>query len=150
MGVAKKPEQRMLSSYLFILLATVYQCSGFCFHQGGGVGEYSKECMSDMEACYARCNCWTDFPDMGGQITHEVDAWCFQSTCYCSYDQSGCPYGTLKTNPYCCSHAGITCDDVSCDHEGVCWGQWSLHLISMEYGEDFTSSKWSFPLYSNH
>ena len=25
-----------------------------------------------MEACYARCNCWTDFPDMGGQITHEV------------------------------------------------------------------------------
>ena len=21
-----------------------------------------------MEACYARCNCWTDFPDMGGQV----------------------------------------------------------------------------------
>ena len=40
-----------------------------------------------MEACYARCNCWTDFPDMGGQITHEVDAWCFQEACWCSYDQ---------------------------------------------------------------
>ena len=25
--------------------------------------------IADMEACYARCNCWTDFPDMGGQVT---------------------------------------------------------------------------------
>ena len=24
--------------------------------------------FADMEACYARCNCWTDFPDMGGQV----------------------------------------------------------------------------------
>ncbi len=30
-----------------------------------------------MEACYARCNCWSDFPDLGGEITHEVDALCF-------------------------------------------------------------------------
>ena len=75
---------------------------------------------SDMEACYARCNCWTDFPDMGGQvtlrstldkkrfqpreqnlrstqiiwqkwivvqITHEIDAWCFQDACWCSHNQ---------------------------------------------------------------
>ena len=109
-----------------------------------------------MEACYARCNCWTDFPDMGGQvarfgpsgqvvsvrwsgdlsgdwgvigqvvrwlgdhsggeevrraggrlvilprkpdnlhycasqhslqITHEIDAWCFQDSCWCSHNQ---------------------------------------------------------------
>ena len=36
----------------------------------------------EMEACYARCNCWTDFPDMGGEITHEIDAWCFQDACW--------------------------------------------------------------------
>ena len=40
-----------------------------------------------MEACYARCNCWSDFPDMGGQITHEMDAWCFQDACWCSHNQ---------------------------------------------------------------
>ena len=40
-----------------------------------------------MEACYARCNCWSDFPDMGGHITHEMDAWCFQDACWCSYNQ---------------------------------------------------------------
>ena len=60
----------------------------FCFHAGGGIGEYHGTCsdsigiergrgakthgsmpIADMEACYARCNCWTDFPDMGGQVT---------------------------------------------------------------------------------
>ena len=72
-----------------LLLAVAGSGHGFCFHAYGGVGEYSAECDDsiEMEACYARCNCWTDFPDMGGQITHEVDAWCFQEACWCSYDQ---------------------------------------------------------------
>ena len=92
-----------------------------------------------MEACYARCNCWTDFPDMGGQITHEVnlyctcrelfdnvkvDALCLMDTCFCSYDQDGCPYGTLKTNAWCCTKTGITCDDTFCDTEGNCACAW--------------------------
>merc|ERR1719320_492474 len=94
----------------------------FCFHAPGGVGEYHGTCSDsiDMEACYARCNCWSDFPDMGGHITHEMDAWCFQDACWCSYNQDGCPYGTLKTAPYCCTKQGITCDDVHCDTEGNC------------------------------
>lgn len=58
-----------------------------------------------MDACYARCNCWTDFPDMGGQvfvsilkpvhllclyeqITHEVDALCMMDACWCSFNQA--------------------------------------------------------------
>ena len=54
-----------------LLLAAAGSGHGFCFHAYGGVGEYSAECDSsiEMEACYARCNCWTDFPDMGGQVT---------------------------------------------------------------------------------
>jgi len=95
---------------------------GFCAHGWGGIGEYHKECpdSADFEACYARCNCWTDFPDMGGQITHEVDALCMMDACWCSYNQDLCPYGTLKTNPYCCTKVGITCDDVVCDTDGNC------------------------------
>jgi len=105
-----------------LLLAVAGSGHGFCFHAYGGVGEYSAECDDsiEMEACYARCNCWTDFPDMGGQITHEVDAWCFQEACWCSYDQAGCPFGTLKTDPYCCTKDGITCDDIVCDTDGNC------------------------------
>merc|ERR1711899_251399 len=73
-----------------------------------------------MKACYARCNCWTDFPDMGGQITHEMDAWCFQDACWCSYNQDACPYGTLKTNPFCCSLHGFQCNEFDCDTDGNC------------------------------
>ena len=94
----------------------------FCAHGIGGVGEYHSNCPDsvDMEACYARCNCWTDFPDMGGQVTHEVDALCMMDACWCSYNQDLCPYGTLKTNPYCCTKVGITCDDIVCDTDGEC------------------------------
>ena len=94
----------------------------FCAHGIGGVGEFHSDCPDsvDMEACYARCNCWTDFPDMGGQITHEVDALCMMNACWCSYNQDLCPFGTLKTNPYCCTKVGITCDDVVCDTDGEC------------------------------
>merc|ERR1711934_987061 len=97
-------------------------CLACCLHSGGGVGEYHGTCSDsiDMEACYARCNCWTDFPDMGGQITHEIDAWCFQDACWCSHNQESCPFGTLKTDPYCCTKVGITCDDVTCDTDGNC------------------------------
>merc|ERR1712038_228323 len=72
------------------------------------------------KACYARCNCWTDFPDMGGQITHEMDAWCLQDACWCSYNQDSCPYGTLKTNPFCCSLSGFQCNEFDCDTDGNC------------------------------
>ena len=34
--------------------------------------------------------------------------------------KDGCPYGTLKTNPYCCNTVGITCDDIECDTDGNC------------------------------
>ena len=126
---------KLLCIFLFYF---VFEVENFCFHASGGVGEYHWPCPDsiEMEACYARCNCWTDFPDMGGQITHEVDAWCFQDSCWCSYDQvigvivlnilpkntfkDGCPYGTLKTNPYCCNTVGITCDDIVCDTDGNC------------------------------
>ena len=39
--------------------------------QKGGQGAKTHGSMpiADMEACYARCNRWTDFPDMGGQVT---------------------------------------------------------------------------------
>ena len=77
---------KLLCIFLFYF---VFEVENFCFHASGGVGEYHWPCPDsiEMEACYARCNCWTDFPDMGGQITHEVDAWCFQDSCWCSYDQ---------------------------------------------------------------
>merc|ERR1712154_457864 len=116
----------LITMYLYSALAVavlwVSQASSFCFHAVGGVGEYHGTCSDsiDMEACYARCNCWTDFPDMGGQITHEIDAWCFQDSCWCSHNQDGCPFGTLKTDPYCCTKVGITCDDVVCDTDGEC------------------------------
>merc|ERR1739847_98998 len=102
--------------------ALVAYVNGFCFHNGGGIGEYHWECSQsiEMEACYARCNCWTDFPDMGGQITHEVDAWCFQDACWCSYNQDTCPFGTLKTDPWCCTKNGFTCDEWTCDTDGNC------------------------------
>merc|ERR1712079_624580 len=106
-------------SFCFFVCTTY----GFCFHQYGGVGEYSRKCSSgsvDLEACYARCNCWTDFPDMGGEITHEVDAQCFLDTCWGSYDQDGCPFGTLETNPWCCTKNGFTCDEWTCDPEANC------------------------------
>ena len=73
-----------------------------------------------MDACYARCNCWTDFPDMGGEITHEVDAMCLMDACWCSYNQNTCPYGTLKTNPFCCAKSGWKCNKFTCDTDGNC------------------------------
>ena len=77
--------------------------------------------QTDFEACYARCNCWSDFPDMGGVITHEVDAQCFLDACWCSYNQNTCPYGTLKTNPWCCTKTeGWRCRDWDCDTDGNC------------------------------
>merc|ERR1712117_489445 len=107
---------------VFISVLSFKLSDAFCAHGYGGIGEYHKECptSADFEACCARCNCWTDFPDMGGQITHEVDAMCIMDACWCSYNQDLCPYGTLKTNPYCCTKVGITCDDVVCDTDGNC------------------------------
>merc|ERR1712172_376683 len=114
----------MQQSYASILLvfALAEAAHGFCAHGIGGIGEYSGDCTDsiDMEACYARCNCWTDFPDMGGQITHEIDAACFLDACWCSHNQHGCPYGTLKTNPFCCSKSGFKCNEFTCDTDGNC------------------------------
>ena len=42
--------------------------------------------FSEYEACYARCNCWSDFPDMGGEKIGEVDALCLFDKCYCDYN----------------------------------------------------------------
>merc|ERR1712218_541143 len=113
-----------MGRFLIVFVALFAYANAFCINTPGGIGEHSKECPSsvEMEACYARCNCWTDFPDMGGQITHEVDALCLMDTCFCSYDQDGCPFGTLKPNPWCCTKTepGITCDDTFCDTEGNC------------------------------
>ena len=124
---------------LIVATALIASVSAFCFHQYGGIGEYHKACEAsvgkilncfflalfylttlEMEACYARCNCWDDFPNMGGQITHEVDAWCFQDACWCSYNQNLCPFGTLKTDPWCCITTGFTCDQWDCDTSGNC------------------------------
>merc|ERR1719444_742465 len=90
----------MAARFLIAFVAVFAYANAFCFHSGGGVGEYHWACSSsiEMEACYARCNCWSDFPNLGGQITHEADAWCFQDACWCSYNQDTCPFGTLKTN----------------------------------------------------
>ena len=58
---------------------------------------------------------------MGGNITHEVDARCMLDGCWCSYDQHACPYGTLKTNPWCCTKSpGWECEDFECDTNGEC------------------------------
>jgi len=110
----------LISAVMVVLLAC--PATPFCFHAPGGVGEYHQKCSDsiDMDACYARCNCWTDFPDMGGQITHEVDALCMMDACWCSFNQNTCPFGTLKTNPYCCTKQGITCRDIVCDTDGNC------------------------------
>ena len=40
----------------------------------------------EYEACYARCDCWSDFPDMGGEKIGEVDALCLFDKCYCDYN----------------------------------------------------------------
>ena len=115
--------------------------NAFCFHQYGGIGEVHRDCpdsagkynstqwviwfdyliVSDYDACYARCNCWSDLPDNGGTITHEVDARCMSDGCWCNYDNYACPYGTLKTNPWCCTKTeGWQCEDFECDTDGHC------------------------------
>ena len=42
--------------------------------------------ISEYEACYARCNCWSDFPDMGGEKIGELDALCLMDGCWCNHD----------------------------------------------------------------
>jgi len=107
---------------LFAALIIAY-ANAFCFHQYGGIGEVHRDCpdSGDYDACYARCNCWSDLPDNGGTITHEVDARCMSDGCWCSYDNYACPYGTLKTNPWCCTKTeGWRCRDWDCDTDGNC------------------------------
>merc|ERR1712203_521112 len=79
MGVHLKLAKNM-ARFLISFVALFAYANGFCMNMPGGIGEYHHECTTtsiEMDACYARCNCWTDFPDMGGQITHEMDAACF-------------------------------------------------------------------------
>ena len=35
----------------------------YCVHD-----VYDANVIEFKEACYARCNCWTDLPSLGGQI----------------------------------------------------------------------------------
>merc|ERR1712194_276044 len=122
MGVHLKFAKNM-ARFLISFVALFAYANGFCVNMPGGIGEYHQECTTtsiEMDACYARCNCWTDFPDMGGQITHEIDAACFLDACWCSHNQHGCPYGTLKTNPFCCSQTGFKCNEFTCDTDGNC------------------------------
>ena len=65
-----------------------------------------------MEACHARCYCWDFFPDLGGQIIGEVNAFCYENVC---------SYGTLKTSPFCCSkNLGHKCWEMHCNQDGIC------------------------------
>ncbi len=43
-----------------------------------------------------------------------------QDACWCSYDQLMCPFGTLKTDPFCCAKHGFQCDEFTCDTDGNC------------------------------
>ena len=74
----------------FLLYVSSSFVEPFCFHGSGGIGEYSAKCMSsdtvEYEACYARCNCWSNFPDIDGEKIGEVDALCLFDKCYCDYD----------------------------------------------------------------
>ena len=46
----------------------VISCGSFFFIWDGGL----ISLISQKEACYARCNCWTDLPSQGGEIYKEV------------------------------------------------------------------------------
>jgi len=110
------------------ILGVVFEtANGFCFHAVGGVGEYHQECDPhdtgvEYDACYARCNCWSDFPDMGGEKIGELDALCMMDACWCNHNLAACPFGTLKTNTFCCNTvaSGYTCKDFDCDTDGNC------------------------------
>jgi len=130
--------QKVFIYILFTVIAckSFQSANGFCFHAPGGVGEYHQVCDEhdsgvEYDACYARCNCWSDFPDMGGEKIGELDALCLMDGCWCNHDLARCPYGTLKTNPYCCNTVGITCDDITCDTDGNCEPKTLEKLISM-------------------
>merc|ERR1719159_1797861 len=118
-------KQYMLSLAVISLFA-LGGVRSFCFPgEDGGIGDHSAHCMGDSsgveyQACYARCDCWDDFPDMGGNKTGEVDALCILDECSCVYNLDMCGFGTLKTSIWCCNTVGITCRDCSCDHDGHC------------------------------
>merc|ERR1712113_1366422 len=108
------------------LLVLLDGAQGFCF-PGTDIdkGNHGGHCMADSSgveyrACYARCDCWSDFPDMGGNKTGEVDALCIMDECSCVYNLDLCPFGTLKTSIWCCNTVGITCEDCQCDTDGNC------------------------------
>merc|ERR1712112_506911 len=72
---------------------------GYCPHD-----TYDANVIEFKEACYARCNCWTDLPSLGGEIYKEVDAVCIMDKCYCVFAEKGyCNHAFLKTDPYCCT-----------------------------------------------
>merc|ERR1719188_2653665 len=57
---------------------------GYCPHD-----TYGANVIEFKEACYARCNCWTDLPSLGGHIYKEVDAICIRDKCYCVFEEKG-------------------------------------------------------------
>merc|ERR1712203_893995 len=69
---------------------------------------YDAHVIEFMEACYARCNCWTNLPSQGGEIYKEVDAVCIHDKCYCVFAEgderrTSCNHAFMKTDPYCCT-----------------------------------------------
>merc|ERR1712215_149472 len=83
---------------------------------------YDANVIEFKQACYARFNCWTDLPSLGGHIYKEVDAICVRDACYCVYLKESCKHAFLKTDPYCCtpSFEQENCDNAICDEDGFC------------------------------
>merc|ERR1712012_1397992 len=113
--------------------------SGLCFDAFGTSGNggdvmvaqcehytYDAHVIEFMEACYARCNCWTNLPSQGGEIYKEVDAVCIHDKCYCVFAEEDersttCNHAFMKTDPYCCTrNFHENCDNAVCDTDGNC------------------------------
>merc|ERR1712215_399491 len=126
---------KLLVYSLCVLLQSLTLVQGWCSYASGQAGNggdamvgycvhdtYGANVIEFKEACYARCNCWTDLPSLGGHIYKEVDAVCIKDACYCVYLKESCNHAFLKTDPYCCtpSYEAENCDNAVCDEDGWC------------------------------
>merc|ERR1712098_658158 len=99
---------------LLVLSCSIQNTRAWCSYaygtSGNGGDKMDAHCTHDFydagviefkEACYARCNCWTDLPSLGGEIYKEVDAICIHDKCYCVFAKGYCNHAFMKTDPYC-------------------------------------------------
>merc|ERR1712130_637027 len=114
-GKTKCLKMRFSLSLLLVIVVVglTKTASGWCIH-AGGIGQAIQHCdpSVDLEACFARCQCYDSY----NNPTHQAPALCVLDACYCDYGD--CYFGKLITEPLCCTDLGgttIGCDNY-CDY----------------------------------